>query len=90
MSPRNYRGNESFSGEVTGLTVGREFFKDQDNVVSATRICRGGASASGVKKSDGEVTVKVALWVSGDEENTEVDTPGSSFSRTTSIKRRFP
>ena len=25
--------------EVASLTVGREFFEDQDNVVSATRIC---------------------------------------------------
>ena len=36
------------------------------------------------------MTVKVALGKSGGEENTEGDTPVSSFSRTTSIKRRFP
>ena len=51
------------------------------------RICRGGASASSVNKSDSDVTVKVALEMSGGKENTEGDTPVSSFSRTTSIKR---
>ena len=53
--------------EVASLTVGREFLEDQDNVVSATRICLGGASANGVKRSDGELTEKVVQWESGAE-----------------------
>ena len=66
--------------EVASLTVGREFLEDQDNVVSATRICLGGNSANGVKRSDGELTEKVVLWESGAGENMEVDALRSSFS----------
>ena len=47
--------------EVASLTVGREFLEDHDNVLSATRICLGGASANGVKRSEGELTAKVEL-----------------------------
>ena len=51
--------------EVASVTVGREFLEDQDNVVSATRICLEGASANGVKRSKGELTAKIELWDSG-------------------------
>ena len=37
------------------------FCEDQDKVVSATRVVFGGTSASGVRRSDGEMTVKEAL-----------------------------
>ena len=76
--------------DVASQTVGREFLEDQDNVVSATRICLEGASANGVKRSEGELTEKVDLWESGAGENKVVDAPRSSFSCTTSINLRFP
>ena len=63
----------------TGLTGGREFFHDQVNVVSAISVCRGGASASGVNKWDGDETVKVALGMPGEVVNNEGDAPVSSF-----------
>ena len=47
--------------DVASLTVGREFLEDQHNVVSAKRICLEGASANGVKRSEGELTEKVDL-----------------------------
>ena len=58
-----------FIGEITGLTEGREFFDDQVNVVSAISVCGGGASANGVKKSDGDETVKLALEMPGEVVN---------------------
>ena len=75
--------------DVASLTVGREFLEDQDNVVSATRIFLEGASANGVKRSEGELTAKVELCESGTGENTVVDAPSSSLSCTTSINLHF-
>ena len=82
--------NRVVFGKWTDLTEGHEFFVDQVRVVSAIRVCRGGASANGVRKSDGEYIVKVALDFSGEAINEECDVTMSSFSRTTSINRRFP
>ena len=76
-------------GKFTGLTEGHEFFVDQVRVVSAMRVCREGASANGVRKSDGEEIVNVALDLSGEVLFEERDIPVSSFFKTTSIKRRF-
>ena len=81
--------NRVFIGEITGLTGGREFFDDQANIVFAMSVRRGGASASGVNKSDMDETVKVALGMPGEVVKNEGDAPVSSFSRTTSIKQRF-
>ena len=45
--------------DAASLPVGSEFLEDHDNVVSATRISLGGASANGVKRSEGELTEKL-------------------------------
>ena len=74
--------------DAASLPVGREFLEDHVKVVSATKICLGGASANGVRRSEGELTEKVDN--SGACENTEVIAPRSSLSCTTSINRRFP
>ena len=62
---------------------------DQHKVVSATRVVFGGTSASDVRRSDGEVTMKVALGdlrvSSCSVKNSQVE---SSFSRTMSVYLR--
>ena len=52
-----------FVVDAASLPVGREFLEDHVKVVSATKICLGGASANGVRRSEGELTEKVAIPV---------------------------
>ena len=68
-----------------------DFCNDQYKVVSATRVVFGCSSASVVRRSDGEVTVKKTLGelrVSSCSVNTSV--VRSSFSKTMSMYVRFP
>ena len=69
------------------LFNGQDFFEVQVNVVSATRVGIGGASANGVNRSEGEDMKNFALvWLS-----TVTDSVVRlSFFNTTSINRRSP
>ena len=58
--------NRDIIEEQIGLTEGHEFFDNQVKVVSVTSVRKGGASAKGVRRSDGEDIMKVALGLSGE------------------------
>ena len=71
--------------------AGINFCADQDRVVSATRVVYEGTSASGVRKSESEVTVKAALGELGLSScNLITSVVVSSFSRTMSMYLHSP
>ena len=71
------------------LSDGQDFLEDHVNVVSATRVVIGGASAKGVNRTEGEELKNAALeWLR--IPSCTVNVVRSSCSNTTSINRRYP